>query len=322
MFHWIPATLLAVVAWGAVSLYLWLVRRRANETAAGLDMLVGMHWRDFSLLVARALQAQRGLAPIDANDHSAPRGEFLMQQGGQPCLVSCKHGRAYRIGSAAVNELGAAARLAGARNAILVTEGQVQQDGIEAAARQSIEILDGRRLWPLVKPYLAQANRERIVSGARRRAARHTGIAALGALALGLLSSLGLSLLAGPTSPAADTEPARAAAARPQASAAPAPSSAAAPAPAAAGTAGDDDAALLEQQHAVSRALAQTPGIIRGIWLTKMTLAVDREADDDEAWRLICQQVERHPSLRTIRVQLNPRPDRQESVRWRQCSTI
>ncbi|WP_251278253.1 restriction endonuclease, partial [Enterobacter hormaechei] len=68
--------------------------------------------------------------------------------------MSCKHGLAYRIGTAAVNELGAAARLAGARGGVLLTEGRIERDGRSAAEKQAVEVLDGPRLWPLLQPYL------------------------------------------------------------------------------------------------------------------------------------------------------------------------
>ena len=44
MFSWIAAAILAVAAWLAASLYLWLVRRRENEASAGLHALAGLHW--------------------------------------------------------------------------------------------------------------------------------------------------------------------------------------------------------------------------------------------------------------------------------------
>lgn len=332
MFSWILALLLALAAWTAATVYLWLVRRRRDETRAGLAALANLHWREFSGIVRRALHDQRGWQmAAQAEDEGAPRSEFLMRdESGQPWMVSCKHGRAYRIGAAAVNELGAALRLAGAHGGVLITEGKVEREGDAQAEKQSIEILDGRRIWPVLKPYLDPEQENRILRQAKRRAQRHTGIAALASLTLGLLVGLGY-LSSHP--PSADAPPALASApiAAPAAStavAAPKPT----PTPAASDVAatreepaalGDPDPATLDRyQASVSRALAQTPGIVRGIWLTRMTLAVDREVEDSVAWPLICREVERYPVLRTVRVQLNPRPGVSEPVRWRQCSTI
>ncbi len=94
-------------------------------------------------------------------------------------------------------------------------------------------------------------------------------------------------------------------------------------APAAVGEGAEPDAATIQgYQREVSKALAQTPGLVRGIWLTQATLVVDRTVEDGAAWPLICRELERYPYLRTVRVQLNPRPGTAEPVRWRQCSTI
>ena len=61
------------------------------------------------------------------------------------------------------------------------------------------------------------------------------------------------------------------------------------------------------------------PGIGRVFWLTHNTLVVDRTGTIEAIWPLVCAELERYPALRTVRVQLNPRPGREEQVRWRQC---
>ncbi|MEE7567546.1 hypothetical protein HH297_14710, partial [Xanthomonas sp. Kuri4-3] len=107
MFSWTLALPLAAVAWIVAVLYLWLVRRRQDETRAGMAALAGLHWRDFSALVRRALEEQRGWRSEPAPQQTlAPHADFLMQADHGTWMVSCKHGRAYRIGAAAVNELG------------------------------------------------------------------------------------------------------------------------------------------------------------------------------------------------------------------------
>jgi len=83
-----------------------------------------------------------------------------------------------------------------------------------------------------------------------------------------------------------------------------------------------DPDTLLRYQQAVSKKLAATPGVISGIWLTRSTLSVERSADDATVWPLICREVEHYPALRTVRIQLNPRPGTGEPVRWRQCRTF
>ncbi|MGA6540201.1 MULTISPECIES: restriction endonuclease [Stenotrophomonas] len=333
MFSWILALLLALIVWFLATAYLWLVKRRQKETQLGLNALAGMHWRDFSEIVRRAMREQRGLkdVPGEADDSREPRSDFMMDDGQHRWLVSCKHGRAYRIGTAAVNELGAAARLAGARGGVLITEGRVERDGRLAAEKQGVEVLDGHLLWPLLKPYLPGDMEARVQAGARREAIRRISIAALGSLTLGLLVGMGyltsrLEHGAAVAPPAVAPVPAPAAMPAPApapapVAAAPAPPAPVAP-PAPAMEANPDTATLDRYQQELSRALAGQPGVASGIWLTRQTLAINRTGEIDQVWPLICAEVTRYPALRTVRIQLNPRPGVDEPVRWRQCATL
>ncbi|MHC9010650.1 restriction endonuclease [Stenotrophomonas rhizophila] len=344
MLSWILALLLALIVWFLATAYFWLIKRKQKETQLGLNALAGMHWREFSLIVRRAMHERRGLqdVPDETADSREPRSDFLMHDGPQRWLLSCKHGRAYRIGTAAVNELGAAARLAGARGGILITEGKVERDGRIAAEKQSVEVLDGPLLWPLLKPYLPVDMEARVEAGARGEALRRISIAALGAATLGLMVGLG-SLTAGLEKEWAEDEttvaaPAAAtsAAAQAPATADAQPTAAATPASAAPGTAENraadaalpameanpDNATLDRYQQELSRKVATHPGVASGIWLTRQTLAINRTGEIDTIWPLICEEVTRYPALRTVRIQLNPRPGVDEPVRWRQCTTL
>ncbi|ROP80612.1 restriction endonuclease [Stenotrophomonas rhizophila] len=344
MLSWILALLLALIVWFLATAYLWLIKRKQKETQLGLNALAGMHWREFSLIVRRAMHEQRGLqdVPEETADSREPRSDFLMHDGPQRWLLSCKHGRAYRIGTAAVNELGAAARLAGARGGILITEGKVERDGRSAAEKQSVEVLDGPLLWPLLKPYLPGDMEARVEAGARGEALRRISIAALGAATLGLMVGLG-SLTAGLEKEWANDETAAAApavatsaATEARATADAPPTAAATPAPVATGTAENraadaplsameanpDNATLDRYQQELSRKVATHPGVASGIWLTRQTLAINRTGEIEAIWPLICDEVTRYPALRTVRIQLNPRPGVDEPVRWRQCTTL
>lgn len=330
MFSWILALLLALVVWSLATAWFWLVKRRRKETRLGLNALAGMHWRDFSEIVRRAMREQRGLqdVPGEVDDNREPRSDFLMGDGQHRWLLSCKHGRAYRIGTAAVNELGAAARLAGARGGILITEGMVERDGRVAAEKQGVEVLDGNLLWPLLQPYLPGDMEARVKNEARREAIRRISIAALGSLTLGLLVGMGYmtARLDNDNAAAAPaTPPARAVAPVP----ATAPATAtppAAPHAAAAAVVGieadPDPATLARYQKELTRTLAGQAGVVSAFWLTRQTLSINRSGEIDAMWPLICAEVKRYPALRTVRIQLNPRPGVDEPVRWRQCTTL
>lgn len=328
MLPWILALLSALFSCSLAVVYLWWIKRRQKEMQLGLQALAGMHWREFSVLVRRMLREQRGLRELsDATEESRePSSDFLLSDGPNTWLVSCKHGLAYRIGTAAVNELGAAARLAGAKGGVLLTEGRIERDGRSAAEKQAVEVLDGPRLWPLLHPYLPGDIEARVRASARHEALRRIAIAALGSVTLGLLVGLGLQGL--------HMEEARPVAAAPTA-AAPAAAPATEPGPVAAAPATppapsdtdarsnpNPDAATLDRYQAeLARALAGKPGIASGVWLTRQTLAINRTGELDAVWPRVCEEVLHYPALRNVRIQLNARPGVDEPVRWRQCAT-
>jgi len=335
MLPWILALLSALLTCSLAVVYLWWIKRRQKEMQLGLQALAGMHWREFSVLVKRMLREQRGLRELNdpAEESREPSSDFLLSDGPNQWLVSCKHGLAYRIGTAAVNELGAAARLAGAKGGVLLTEGRMERDGRSAAEKQAVEVLDGPRLWPLLQPYLPAEIETRVRASARHEALRRIAIAALGAVTLGLLVGLSLQGLhvqdTAPVAEVADTPAPVAPAVEAAPEPAPAPATtppAAAPAPAApsadARSNPNPDAATLERFQAdLSRALAGKPGIASGVWLTRQTLAINRTGELDAVWPLVCEEVLHYPALRNVRIQLNARPGVDEPVRWRQCAT-
>jgi len=343
MLPWILALLSALLTCTLAIVYLWWVKRRRTEMQLGLQALAGMHWREFSTLIKRMLRERRGLREVaDPTDEvREPSSDFLLSDGPNTWLVSCKHGLAYRIGTAAVNELGAVARLGGAKGGLLITEGRVERDGLTAAEKQSVEVLDGPRLWPLLQPYLPAEIETRVRSTARREALRRIAISALGAVTLGLLVGLGLQGLHVESSATAvdSTPPPAAAAPAPvapdvQPDAAPLADAEDVPAPeapaeAAPAAPADNDrnelnpdiATLDRYQAELARALSHQPGIASGVWLTRQTLAINRTGELEAVWPRVCQEVLRYPALRNVRVQLNARPGVDEPVRWRQCAT-
>ncbi|HFK2946827.1 restriction endonuclease [Stenotrophomonas maltophilia] len=334
MLPWILALLSALLTCSLAVVYLWWIKRRQKEMQLGLQALAGMHWREFSVLVKRMLREQRGLRELNdpAEESREPSSDFLLSDGPNQWLVSCKHGLAYRIGTAAVNELGAAARLAGAKGGVLLTEGRIERDGRSAAEKQAVEVLDGPRLWPLLQPYLPAEIETRVRASARHEALRRIAIAALAAVTLGLLVGLSLQGLHVQDAPPVAEETGAPAPVAPAVEAAPEPAPAPATTPpttAPAPTPSTDarsnpnpDAATLERFQAdLSRALAGKPGIASGVWLTRQTLAINRTGELDAVWPQVCEEVLHYPALRNVRIQLNARPGVDEPVRWRQCAT-
>lgn len=312
---WLIGLAVTLVSGIAATLYFWLVRRPRDEMSYGLHALSGLRWREFSKLVLAAM-AERGLveAVPEQQESREPQSTFLLARGEERWLLSCKHGSAYRIAAAPVQELAASIRLGAARGGILATEGKVEKEGRDAAQGTTIELLDGPRLWPEVRHLIEPALLDEITRYASGRAKRHTSISWLGAVTLGALAMAAWS----GTHPARDeapAPPAPAAVARPETPASPLPV-------AQESFQEPTDAELEAQMASVLKALSKTPGITRGVWQTKLTLSIDRTASEKEVWPWICLELERYPALRASRVQLNPPPGSSEPVRWRQCKTM
>lgn len=328
---WLFGSAITLLVGAITTAYLWLIRRRDDETAAGLLALAGMRWRDFSRLILEAMEL-RGLERVpSAHEDSQEHGSsFLLAGQGKQLLLACKHGSAYRIGSAAVDEFASEIRLRGAQGGILVTEGVLDKGGVEKAGRYNIEVIDGPLLWPMVKPMVEGNLQRRIVGNAASRARRHIGIAWLGAFTLGLASALAFpggwapgsspAPVASPAPPLPAAERGKPAAAPPViATTAPKPANAAA-APAAGVTEAAAEADTEKHRAEISRKLSKTPGIARGVWISRSTLAVDRVVSEEDAWPLVCKQLKAYPDLELTRVQMNPPQGSTDRVRWRQCS--
>lgn len=318
---WLFGFAITILVGAAATAYLWAIRRRDDETAAGLLALAGMRWKDFSRLVLDAMH-HRGLrkVAVEKDDAQEQSSSFVLSRDNQRWLLACKHGSAYRIGSATVDELAAEIRLLGANGGILVTQGILDKSGRDKADKHNIEVLDGNRLWPEVKPMVDGNLRNRIVGDAAGRAHRHIGIAWLGAVTLGVAAALVLPSVT-PERDSSLITPTRAQQSNPDAAAAAPASTASAIEPVHA-LKEPTEAELDAQRAAISKALSNTTGISRGIWITRSTLSVDRLVTEKEAWPLVCREVELYANLRTIRVQLNPPPGSEEPVRWRQCKTM
>lgn len=293
------------------SAFIWFFLFPRTETRAGLKALASMSWREFSGVVMAALQQRGFTAAPDPEATSAPETQpnRLLVCGGERRLLACKHGSAYRVGADTMAELAEATRLGNANGAFLATQGQVDADGLRAAREQHIEVLAGARLWQAAKPHVPAMLRDSVVGHAKGRALRQTGIAALAGVAL----AAAIVVFA-----PADSGQAAAPVAAPRHVVAAQPQRVAAQAEASFET---DESALQRQREAVSRALTSTPGIIRGFWISKLTLVIDRTGEDAAVWAQVCRELERYPSLRTSRVQMNPRPGSTDTVRWRQCQT-
>lgn len=296
----------------AASFYLYRIRLPRDEAAAGVTALAGMRWRDFIHLVLAALN-KRGYERIFDPDAAGDEGEYLLERNGQRWLLSSKHGAAYVLGSTAIAEFANAIRMRGAAGGLLVTPGQFAPEAVPLAAAQRIELLDGPKLWPQLRPLLPEHQRAVVSAPAQAQARRHVLLAWGGALVVGALlftlSDLGSTDSATATTPVAPpTKPN--AAARAPAPAAVAETSSPAP---------TDPAQLEQRRREVARAISKLSTVHRAVWSTQSTLLVYLADELADPMPDICPLLVRDNELGASRIQLQPPHGSTRPVRFVQC---
>jgi len=313
--------LVAIVAFalvgGAATFYLRTIRLPREETEAGIAALAGMRWRDFIHLVLDALH-KRGYERVFDVDATSDESDYMLERNGQRWLLSSKHGAAYVLGSTAIAEFANNIRMRGAQGGLLVTPGQFAPEAAALAAAQRIELLDGARLWPELRPLLPEEQRVAVSEPALANMRRHFVLAWAGALVV----AVALFVLSGNQAPAPDASAVAAPAGKP-AKAAPAPAVPAAIAAAGvpASPAPDDPAQLEQRRQEVTRAISTLSHVDRALWSTQSTLLVyllDQNADPVPE---ICPLLEHYEELRASRIQLQPPPGSTRPVRFLQCRT-
>lgn len=306
---------LAVIGGGA-TFYLRTVRLPREETAAGIASLAGMRWRDFIHLVLDALQ-KRGYERVFDADATSDESDYMLERNGQRWLLSSKHGASYVLGSTAIAEFANNIRMRGAQGGLLVTPGHFAPEAAALAAAQRIELLDGARLWPELRPLMPQQQLAAVSEPALANMKRHFVLAWAGALVV----AVALFVLTGNDAPAPAASAAVVPARKPgKAAATPATAAPATPVGGVAASPAPDDPAQLEQRRQeVTRAISTLPHVDRALWSTQSTLLVYLLDQDADPISEICPLLEHYEELRASRIQLQPPPGSTRPVRFLQC---
>jgi len=307
---WIIPIIAALLLGAAATFYLRKVRLPREETQAGIAALAGMRWRDYIHLVLAALN-RRGYERVFEADANSDEGDYLLDRGGQPWLLSSKHGTAYVLGSTAIAEFANAIRMRGAVGGLLVTSGQFAPEAKSLAAAQRIELLDGPALWPELKPLLPDTQRETVFAPAQARAKRHVALAWLASFVIGILL-LSVFRQQAPDAEAGLATPAARSAAAPVIPAQPRSMGDIAQAP-------TDPAQLTQRRETVAQAISTLPHVDRAVWSTQSTLLVYLLDEQGEPKSEICPLLEQYVELAASRIQLAPPPDSTRPVRFVQC---
>lgn len=339
MFGLSPLFAAIVVALAAFATSTWwfgVMRRRIAETTAGIQALAGMKWRECAGLVLQAL-GEKGFVELPSSRQPGDGGtEFLLTKGDERCLLSYKHGTAYRLGEANVRDFANAVQLQGAQSGILVTLGTAEAFARDLARRYGVELIDGRTLWPQVEPFAPVSLVEGIRSDAAAEIRRGQRLGIIGSLLLGVAVYL-LGLLNQPPEPLAAIPPIAAEAAATDATGA-APATPAAegkpvyqdPASVEADKAMKalEEVAKLTDEQRVQRRLmaaarvADLPQATNAIWSTQSTLLISLVSGDGIDSGIVndaCAVLVEYEELRYSRLQLEPPAGSNVPVRWRQC---
>lgn len=305
MLKWLLAIAVALALGGAIT---WLAHgplRRRDETAAGIAALSAMSWREFIRVVLEAL-SRRGYHRLVDPGTATGDGDYTLVRNGDRWLLSAKHGSAFVLGRAAVNDLTAAMGVAGAAGGLLVTQGRIDDDARRAARGRPVELLDGATLWPELRPLLPESALLPISESSAERARERS----LAGWLLALIAGVAVSyVLPGPRPGAEPPAP-------------PASAPLAAPAAAAAPTVPEampDPAALEAQRRELASTVATLPGVTRTLWTSASTLEVHVGDADGDPFLPVCELVVRFPALASSRIQVTPPPGSGRQVRFRQC---
>lgn len=310
---WIVSLIVALAIGGAATLYIRGVMLRRDETAAGIVALSAMSWREFIHLVLEVL-ARRGYSRLVDRDAPSSDGEYTLVRNHERWLLSCKHGSAFVLGHAAINELAGDINVQGAAGGFLVTQGRIGDEARGPARLQRIELLDGPTLWPEIRDLIPPGQLQTIHAEALQGARQRILFAWLIALLAGIAAFVSL-----PRAP--DTPEANAAAVKQPRTAPAAPASSKTPAqPGAEAPQAMPDAAEMERQRKdIANAISTLSMVDRAVWTTQSTLEVFLLETDSDAIPSICPLVERYPALASSRIQLTPPQGSQAPVRFRQC---
>ncbi len=310
------AILVALLVGAAATAWLWLLRRRQEEAAAGINALSGMRWREFARLVVEALHSRGFEADsVEQTLDQGPQAELRLRRDGRPWLLACKlAGARSRLGVGSVRELADAVRFNAAAGGILATPARIDAEARKVAGE--LEFYDGDALWALVGPMLPAALRDDITASARRQSVRETALAWIGAVVIGVLAGF-VPAMTGDEAPAPS-----------------APSSVAGPPPAAVPAAtghapAASDPALVApadpnreqfERGEVIHAIAALPWVERVLWSTGSTLLIQQSEDVEQRQvEEVCSVLARYDALRASRLQLQPPAGSERKVRFLQC---
>jgi restriction system protein len=129
-------------------------RSALHEQVAGSPdrgALNSMSWQQFEALVGEAFR-RKGYAVTETGGGGADGGiDLALRKEGETFLVQCKQWKAYKVGVDVVRELYGVMAARGAAGGFVVTSGTFTADAKAFADGRSVNLVDGQRLFDLIK---------------------------------------------------------------------------------------------------------------------------------------------------------------------------
>ena len=119
---------------------------RASRVAATLEAIAAMSWREFSALMAQALE--RDGYVVTRTEGAA---DFILVKGGRTSLLSCKRWKAASHGIEPLRELDAARRAQQLHAAIYVVTGDLTDNAQRFASERRVTLLQAPELTQLLR---------------------------------------------------------------------------------------------------------------------------------------------------------------------------
>lgn len=117
----------------------------------GADVLNGMSWREFELLVGQAFRL-RGYKVAEQGGAVADGGvDLVLRKGGETFLVQCKQWKAFKVGVEVIRELFGVMAASGAAGGFVVTSGTFTEGAQAFAQGRNVTLVDGPQLFDMIR---------------------------------------------------------------------------------------------------------------------------------------------------------------------------
>ncbi|WP_309967146.1 restriction endonuclease [Variovorax guangxiensis] len=145
---------LLCLAGAAISAWRRRTRRSLIDCAtrsAIPDVLDGMSWREFEMLVGEGFRLQ-GYSVVENFKPGPDDGiDLVLRKNDEQYLVQCKQWRAFKVGISVVRELYGVMAAKGAAGGFVVTSGRFTSEAEEFANGRNVRLVDGPKLDQLLK---------------------------------------------------------------------------------------------------------------------------------------------------------------------------